>query len=133
MPPRRVYSESDMMRMQRDAQARVRDMQNRSRKVVEESEKNTVRGGWGTNTGKNAPPPKNSGKKQENTSHTSVPDTDDDTAKNGKTDKDTTLIQDILGAVGIDDDRMLIIGLLLILINSKADNTLILALIYLLI
>jgi len=45
----------------------------------------------------------------------------------------TTVIEDILKAVGLDDDRLLIIGLLFILINSKADNTLILALIYLLI
>lgn len=45
---------------------------------------------------------------------------------------DTTLLQDILGAVGLDDDRVLILGLILILINSKADTTLILALCYLL-
>ncbi len=44
----------------------------------------------------------------------------------------TTLLQDILGAVGLDDDRVLILGLILILINSKADTTLILALCYLL-
>jgi len=51
-------------------------------------------------------------------------------AANGES---TTLIQDILGAIGLDDDRLLIIGLLFILINAKADTTLILALIYLLI
>ena len=46
--------------------------------------------------------------------------------------KDTTLLQDILGGVGLDDDRILILGLILILINDKADTTLILALLYLL-
>ena len=46
--------------------------------------------------------------------------------------KDTTLLQDILGGIGLDDDRVLILGLVLILINSKADATLILALLYLL-
>ncbi len=45
----------------------------------------------------------------------------------------TTIIEDILKAVGLDDDRVLILGLLFILINAKADTTLILALIYLLI
>lgn len=45
---------------------------------------------------------------------------------------DTTLLQDILGAVGLDDDRVLILGLILILVNAKADTTLILALCYLL-
>ncbi|MCL2580541.1 MAG: hypothetical protein FWE32_11035 [Oscillospiraceae bacterium] len=45
---------------------------------------------------------------------------------------DTTLLQDILGKVGLDDDRVLILGLILILINDKADTTLILALLYLL-
>jgi len=45
---------------------------------------------------------------------------------------DTTLLQDILNAIGLDDDRVLILGLILILINSKADTTLILALCYLL-
>ena len=46
--------------------------------------------------------------------------------------KDTTVLQDILGGVGLDDDRILILGLILILINDKADTTLILALVYLL-
>jgi|GEM_PF-668119 len=46
--------------------------------------------------------------------------------------KDTTLLQDVLGNVGLDDDRILILGLILILINDKADTTLILALLYLL-
>jgi len=46
--------------------------------------------------------------------------------------KDTTLLQDILGGIGLDDDRILILGLILILVNDKADATLILALLYLL-
>jgi len=46
--------------------------------------------------------------------------------------KNTTLLQDILGGIGLDDDRILILGLILILINDKADATLILALLYLL-
>lgn len=45
---------------------------------------------------------------------------------------DTTLLQDILNGIGLDDDRVLILGLILILINAKADTTLILALCYLL-
>lgn len=46
--------------------------------------------------------------------------------------KKTTLLQDILNGVGLDDDRILILGLILILVNDKADTTLILALLYLL-
>lgn len=50
----------------------------------------------------------------------------------GAPQKNTTVLQDILGAVGLDDDRILILGLILLLINDKADTTLILALGYLL-
>lgn len=47
--------------------------------------------------------------------------------------KPTTIIEDVMGALGLDEDYLLIIGLLLILINQRADTTLILALAYLLI
>ncbi|MCL2856356.1 MAG: hypothetical protein FWE19_01340 [Oscillospiraceae bacterium] len=53
-------------------------------------------------------------------------------SQNPEKPKDTTLLQDVLGGVGLDDDRILILGLILILINDKADTTLILALLYLL-
>ena len=46
---------------------------------------------------------------------------------------DGTIIGDVMGALGMEDDTLLIIGLLLILINQKADTTLLLALAYLLI
>ena len=62
--------------------------------------------------------------------HASVPRQDQEQAA-PEAPKDTTLLQDILGGVGLDDDRILILGLILILINSKADATLILALLYL--
>ena len=44
----------------------------------------------------------------------------------------TTLVEDMVGRLGLESDTLLIIGLILILINQKADNTLILALAYLL-
>ncbi|MCL2055670.1 MAG: hypothetical protein FWH02_00440 [Oscillospiraceae bacterium] len=44
----------------------------------------------------------------------------------------TTLVEDVVGRLGLDSDTLLIIGLILILVNQKADNTLILALAYLL-
>lgn len=50
----------------------------------------------------------------------------------GQKPKEKTLIQGILDGIGIDDDRLTIIGLILILLNQKADYTLILALGYLL-
>ena len=37
-----------------------------------------------------------------------------------------------LDALGIDNERLLLIGLLLVLMNEKADRTLIIALVYLL-
>ena len=44
-----------------------------------------------------------------------------------------TILGDIMGALGLEEDTLLIIGLLLILINQRADTTLLLALAYLLI
>jgi hypothetical protein len=44
----------------------------------------------------------------------------------------TTLIEDMVGRLGLESDTLLIIGLILILVNQKADQTLILALAYLL-
>jgi len=46
---------------------------------------------------------------------------------------DGTIIGDVMGALGMEEDTLLIIGLLLILVNQKADTTLLLALAYLLI
>ena len=75
------------------------------------------------------PPGAGAEQQQHSQPHTSMqPEAPADPAKP----KDTTLLQDILGGVGLDDDRILILGLILILINDKADTTLILALLYLL-
>ncbi|MGI6404132.1 MAG: hypothetical protein ACOX0K_08015 [Oscillospiraceae bacterium] len=71
--------------------------------------------------------PSGGGPSQQHSSHTPPPNPEPAPKKS-----DTTLLQDILNAVGLDDDRVLILGLILILINSKADTTLILALCYLL-
>jgi len=46
---------------------------------------------------------------------------------------DGTILGDVMGALGLEEDTLLIIGLLLILVNQKADTTLLLALAYLLI
>lgn len=45
----------------------------------------------------------------------------------------STILEDIISSIGVNDDTILIIGLLMLLINQKADTTLILALAYLLI
>jgi hypothetical protein len=44
-----------------------------------------------------------------------------------------TVIEEILRALELDEDYLLILGLLMILINQRADTTIILALAYLLI
>ena len=61
---------------------------------------------------------------EENTSHRQPPQSEN---------TDGTILGDVMGALGMEDDTLLIIGLLLILLNQKADTTLLLALAYLLI
>lgn len=155
MASRHGYSEKEMARMQQDAISRAREMQSRTRTAGE----GQGQGGyipppnysghnfrnWSTNPNVQRPRSQGGkGKKEQappppppsppppppppepEPPEPPIPDAPDSP-------KDTTLIQDVLEAVGIDDDRLLILGLLFLLINAKADTTLILALIYLLI
>lgn len=142
------YNEGDMLRMQRDAELRVREMQERARKTVEDanqtefsrqpSPRNRNRN-WNSNPSMfrqrgqrqqqnrqqkpPEPPPPPPKPPQE-----PVPPQKEEPPK-----KDGTIVGDIMDALGLDEDYLLIIGLLLILINQRADTTLILALAYLLI
>lgn len=149
---KRDYSEAEMMHMQREAEARVREMQNRTRQVAQSGEMATPRNrNWNSNPGMlrqrqqrrpqgtsqprqtNPPPSPDTNRPdpvQESPGKVTLP-TPEATAPPAK--KDGTIIGDIMGALGLDEDYLLIIGLLLILINQRADTTLILALAYLLI
>lgn len=152
----RHYSEQDMLQMQKEAERRVMEMHQYAQDAVGASGAPArpsmppppMRGrgnfrNWnaGPNIGRRGPtirqperpqeppPPKEPEKKeppileQEQPAAPFVPEP----PKENK-----TRFGGILDAVGIDDDRLLIIGLMLILLNEKADNMLILALGYLL-
>ncbi|WRS27278.1 hypothetical protein U6B65_13245 [Oscillospiraceae bacterium MB08-C2-2] len=169
------YSERDMMRMQQEAEARVREMHQRAQQTVNEansrsgnqssgSNRNTMRN-WnpGPNTQRRMAPNMSAGNSPgQNTSQQSGRGSQpNSTAPNQSRPKtgqeqpgsqneantreqsppqaeaaapkaEKTLIQGLLDSIGIDDDRLTILGLMLILLNQKADYTLILALGYLL-
>lgn len=160
---RRQYNEADMMQMQREAEARVREMQNRARRTAEEANTDFQQPrnrNWSSNPGMNRQRPRrpnqpNQNQHQQNhnqgnrqaAQHPPEPPAPgngpghehaqphDPAAHLGAPPpkKEGTIIGDIMGALGLDEDYLLIIGLILILINQRADTTLILALAYLLI
>lgn len=159
---RRDYSEADMIRMQRDAEERVRDMQSRA-KITVEQDNLGVQGNMSRNrnwsTGYNqrrqnnsrrptfaqgpqshgtpAPEaPRQEAHRQEPPFPHAEPESapENNIPKEESTEKKTTtVVEDIMGALKLDEDYLLIIGLILILLNQRADTTLILALAYLLI
>lgn len=180
---RRQYNEAEMMQMQREAEARVRDMQQQARQTVEQANAETdaapsarTNRNWSSHTGMSRQRPmrwpgpgmnrmpssrtnrRNTSSRQTRTEDRDNPDEHDnrqhpdtepseqrrnDTpphppappetpAERPAPKKDGTIIGDIMGALNIDEDYLLIVGLILILINQRADTTLILALAYLL-
>lgn len=152
---RREYSEADMLRMQRDAEERVRDMQNRARIAVEEANNSNFGNNgsmasrnrnWNTGSGmrrttqrrgqrpETSPSePETEGMPEEPGSQEFPPEQESPPPHSEEAQKRTTMVEDIMGALNMDEDYLLVIGLLLILINQRADTTLILALAYLLI
>lgn len=143
---RHEYSDAEIMRMQRDAEARVREMQSRARQTVEQNPigppLNRQNRNWSTNPNmqrRNRPqyrqqqPPPPPRREAEQPRNDPKPDPPPPAPPCEETKKPTTIVEDIMSALGLDEDYILIIGLLLILINQRADTTLILALAYLLI
>lgn len=145
---RRDYNDAEMMRMQRDAEARVREMQNRARQTVEQdpgispplSQRNR---NWSSNPNmqrrrqqqrpQQHPPQQKEEKTAPPAQDSAPPPTEPAVPVAEAGTKTTTIVEDVMNALGLDEDYILIIGLLLILINQRADTTLILALAYLLI
>lgn len=144
--------------MQRDAETRVRDMNNRNRQVAQNNEVPLPQGGWSSNPGMYRPRSRRSSQGTQQTgqgqqrrreapgpppqSPPPPPPPQEETppvpgpepaAPEAPPKKDGTIIGDIMNALSLDEDYLLIIGLMLILINQRADTTLILALAYLLI
>ncbi|MCL2035317.1 MAG: hypothetical protein FWG94_11410 [Oscillospiraceae bacterium] len=142
---RQEYTEADMARMQRDAEERVREMQSRARQAVDDSNggnngTQSRNRNWNNGTGNRRPQQRRGGQRQSEAPqmHQQRPqDTHQDMSPEppvqASSSQRTTIVEDIMGALGLDEDYLLIIGLLLILINQRADTTLILALAYLLI
>lgn len=144
---RQEYTEADMLRMQRDAEDRVREMQNRARQTVEQDNLNAPpqNRNWSSGQGSRrqnrrhqsaqsgAPPPQQRERQQNDRRQQPEPPKEAPPPEKPVEKEKTTIIEDVMGALGLDEDYLLIIGLLLILINQRADTTLILALAYLLI
>jgi hypothetical protein len=133
----RQYNEAELREMQREAEARVRDMQRRARETVEDDAPPRQRG-WNQNPGMRRYPPHGSGRRpppppepEQQTPEPEAPPASPDAPTEPS--KTGTLLGDIMGSLGLDEDYLLIIGLILILVNQRADTTLILALAYLLI
>lgn len=141
---RKEYTEAELMRMQRDAEDRVREMHNRARQTIEQepvppprnrnwnSNPNMRRpGGRRTQSGPR-PEPQPEPIAQEPPIQEQEAEPQSASPPEAQPQK-TTIVEDVMRALNLDEDYLLIIGLLLILVNQRADTTLILALAYLLI
>ncbi len=114
------YSPKDMAAMQQDAMARVREMQRRADETLRRS---------------NPPPPASTVERPTPTPQPPLPPPAEiptpapaplpDLLGGGK-------LNQLLAATGMDRDRLILLGLLLILWNDNADKKLLLALVYLL-
>ena len=156
MPPERYYTAGEMLRMQRDAEIRVRDMREYARSIAQEGGIPPMpdNRNWSTQTGRarqlpsqplRPPPPRQEAPipapapappppppplpVQEPEQETEVRAEPPAPPRQST----GTILGDVMSALGLGEDTLLIIGLILILINQKADTTLILALAYLLI
>ena len=110
------YSSNELASMQKDAMERVREMQRRADETLRRSNASLM------------PPPKTEAPKPAPLPLTETPKPSPPSSPlpntNGK-------IGTVLSAAGIDQDRMIILALLLILYNDGADNLILLALLYL--
>lgn len=137
------YSHKDMARMQQEALERVKDMQERSRMVVEQSNIPPVYPGFAKT------PPVEAHTQQVNHIHgqqqeVQVPQSKPTGLLGGLFGAGNPLaslmggsggegpISRALDALGIDNDKIIILVLLFVLINNQADKKLILALCYIL-
>ena len=155
MPPRNDY---DMLLMQQNAERRVREMRSRARTVAMQDElppSAPPNRNWSSATGRGRQlpsqplrpagqqqaPPSNRGfapqeEPAQSTQDSNAPPQHEHSGNDRRRESrpsDGTIIGDVMSALGLEEDTLLIIGLLLILINQKADTTLLLALAYLLI
>ena len=113
------YSRDDLAAMQKDAMERVREMQRRADETLRRSNQAMPQ--------PSPPPPM---QKEENPSPPPpppkpLPQPPPAISNNSK-------LSNILSIAGMDSDRLIILGLLLILWNDNADHLLLLALLYLL-
>jgi len=105
------YSPDDFATMQKDAMARVREMQRKADEKLRQSNEVIAP------RAEIAPPPP-------------PPPMEKNIVPSPPLSENSKLTQ-ILSAAGIDNDRLIILGLLLLLYNDGADQLLLLALLYL--
>ena len=113
------YSREDLAAMQKDAMERVREMQRRADETLRRSNQSMPQPSPLPPVQKeeSSPPPPPPPKP--------LPQPPPAISSNSK-------LSNILSAAGMDSDRLIILGLLLILWNDNADHLLLLALLYLL-
>lgn len=108
------YSGEELASMQKDAMERVREMQRRADETLRRSNADF------------APPPPKAEVKQEPSPPPPLPPREPPAPVSN-----TGKLGNILSAAGIDQDRIIILALLLVLYNDGADQLLLLALLYL--
>lgn len=140
----RSYSDDEVMRMQQDAVRRVKEMQKKAQSTLEEAKREYP----------NPPPPQKPGppsrqqsqpqpsamEQLKGISQQVLPAVEDVLDGGSITDLINAFLPQsedspaggVVKALKLDGERILILGLLLLLMNAKADKTILLALFYLL-
>lgn len=119
------YSPEELAAMQKDAMERVREMQRRADETLRRSNASLPQQEPPMNPP--IPPPPEAPRAPQAAQHPPAPLSSpslDQQTSGGK-------LSQILSAAGMDQDRMIILGLLLLLYNDGADHLLLLALLYL--
>lgn len=122
----RQYSAEELETMQKDAMARVREMQRRADETLRRGNRRSLT----ENTAvapSDLPPPS-----QVPVPAVAVTPLSPPSSVENKEPLAVGKLRQILSVSGIDQDRLIILGLLLILYNEEADPLLLLALLYLL-
>lgn len=121
------YTNAELMAMQQDAIRRVQDMHRRAQQRVQ-GQPDSTRTQRGT-TSHSAPRSHSSSAQEQQRRQPPAPSPPAEIQQTG----DETPIDKILKDLNIDKDRIILLGLIILLLNEGADRTLIIALVYLLI
>lgn len=111
------YTSSEILAMQRDAIRRVREMQRRANSHVPHVPPSNPAptDGASQEQRREAPPPKKNHQEQKNNPAVLLPNR----------------LQGLISSIGIDEDKAVVLAVILILLSQNADQALIIALLYL--